>query len=79
MEVHLQKRRLVIFERVSKQDEHLNSLVRDVSSLSMWHNIMQYSYQELFVSEFALPIIGSSFLAVTSQRSSVTTYATWKS
>ena len=77
--MHLQKRRLVIFERVSKQDEHLNSLVRDVSSLSMWHNIMQYSYQELFVPEFALPIIGSSFLAVTSEQSSVTTYATWKS
>ena len=42
-------------------------------------NSMQYSYQELFVPEFALPISISSFLAVTSQRSSVTTYDTWKS
>ena len=72
MEAHLQKRRVVIFERVSRQVEHLNSLVRDVSILSMCHNIMQYSYQELFIST-------SSFLAVTSQWSSVTTYDTWKS
>ncbi len=79
MEAHLQKRRVVIFERVSRQVEHLNSLVRDVSSLSMCHYIMQYSYQELFIPEFALPISTSRFLAVTSQRSSVTTYDTWKS
>ena len=77
--MHLQKRCVVIFERVSRQVEHLNSLARDVSSLSMCHNSMQYSYQELFVPEFALPISISSFLAVTSQRSSVTTYDTWKS
>ena len=77
--MHLQKRCVVIFERVSRQVEHLNSLARDVSSLSMCHNNMQYSYQELFVPEFALPISISSFLAVTSQRSSVTTYDTWKS
>ena len=77
--MHLQKRCVVIFERVSRQVEHLNSLVRDVSSLSMCHNIMQYSDQELFVPEFALPISTSSFLAVTSQWSSVTTYDTWKS
>ena len=77
--MHLQNRCVVIFERVSRQVEHLNSLVRDVSGLSMCHNNMQYSYQELFVSEFALPISTSSFLAVTSQRSSVTTYDTWKS
>ena len=74
--MHLQKRCVVIFERVSRQVEHLNSLVRDVSSLSICHNNMQYSYQELFVPEFALPISTSSFLAVTSQRSSVTTYDT---
>ena len=77
--VHLQKRCVVIFERVSRQDEHLNSLVRYVSSLSMCHNNMQYSYPELCVPEFALPISTSSFLAVISQRSSVTTYDTWKS
>ena len=40
---------------------------------------MQYSYSELFVSEFALPISTSSFLAVISQRSTVTTYDTQKS
>ncbi len=79
MEVHLQKRSVVIFERVFGQDEHLNSFVRDVSSLSMCHNIMHYSYPELFLPEFALPISTISFLAVTSQRSSVTTYDTWKS
>ncbi len=77
--MHLQKRCVVIFERVFRQDEHLNSLVRDVSILSTWHNNMQYSYPELFVPEFALPINTSSFLAVTSQRSSVTIYDTWKS
>ena len=77
--MHLQKRCVVIFERVSRQDEHLNSLVSDVSSLSMCHIIMQYSYPELFIPEFAVPIGTSSFLAVTSQRSSVTTYDTWKS
>ena len=77
--MHLQKRCVVIFERVSRQVEHLNSLVTDFSSLSMCHNIMQYSYQELFVPKFALPISISSFLAVTSQRSAVTTYDTWKS
>ena len=77
--MHLQKRCVVIFERVSRQVEHLNSLVRDVSSLSMCHNNMQYSYPELFVPEFALQISTSSFLAVTSQQSSVTTYDTWKS
>ena len=76
MEVLLQKRCVVIFERVSRQVEHLNSLVRNVFSLSMCHNIMQYFYQELFVPEFALPINTSSFLAVTSQQSSVTTYDT---
>ena len=79
MEVHLQKRCVVIFERVSRHVEHLNILVRNVSSLSMWHNNMQYSYQELFVPEFALPISTSSGLAVTSQQSSVTSYDTWKS
>ena len=79
MVVHLQKCCVVIFERVSRQDEHLNSLVSDVSGLSMCHNIMQYSCPELFVPEFALSIGTSSFLAVTSQRSSVTTYDTWKS
>ena len=67
--MHSQKRCVVIFERVSRQVEHLNSLVKDVSSLSMWHNIMQYSCPELFVPEFTLPISTSSFLAVTSQRS----------
>ena len=72
--MHLQKRSMVIFGRLSRQVEHLSSLIRDVSSLSMCHNIMQYSYQELFVPEFALPISTSSFLAVTSQQSSVTTY-----
>ena len=36
--VHLQKHCVVIFERVFRQDEHLNSLVSDVSSLSMCHN-----------------------------------------
>ena len=77
--MHLQKRCMVIFERVFRQDEHLNSLVRDVSRLCMCHNIMQYSYPVLFVPEFALPISTISFLAVTSQRSSVTTYDTWKS
>ena len=76
--MHLQKRCVVIFERVSRHVEHLNSFVRDVSSLSMCPNNMQYSYQELFVPELALPISTSSFLSVTSQRSSVTTYATWK-
>ena len=65
--VHLQKRCMVIFERVSRQNEHLNSLISDVSSLSMCHNNMQYSYPELFVPEFALPIGTSSFLAVTFQ------------
>ena len=54
MEVHLQKCCVVIFDRVSRQVEHLNSLVRDGSSLSMCHNNMQYSYQELFVPEFTL-------------------------
>ena len=79
MVVHLLKRCVIIFERVSRQDEHLNSLVSDVSSLSMCHNNMQYSCPELFIPEFALPIGTSSFLAVISQRSSVTTYDTWKS
>ena len=65
--MHLQKRCVVIFERVSRQDEHLNSLVSDVSSLSTCHYNMQYSYPELFVLEFALPIGTSSSLAVTSQ------------
>ena len=74
--VHLQERCVVIFERVSRQDEHLNSLVSDVSSLSMCHNNMPHSCPELFVPEFALPIGTSSFLAVTSQQSSVTTYDT---
>ncbi len=37
------------------------------------------SKPELFVPEFALPISTSSFLAVISQRGSVTTYDTWKS
>ena len=77
--MHLQNRCVVIFARVSRQDEHLNSLVSDVSSLSMCHNIIQYSCPELFVPEFSLPIGTSSLLAVTSQRSSVTTYDTWKS
>ena len=77
--MHLQKRCVVIFKRASRQVEHLKSLVRDVASLSMCHNNMQYSYQELFVPEFALPISISNFFAVTSQRSSVTTYDTWKS
>ena len=77
--MHLQKRCVVIFERDSRQVEHLNSLARDVSNLSMCHNSVQYSYQELFVPKFALPISISSFLAVTSQRSSVTTHDTWKS
>ncbi len=62
MEVHLLKHCVVIFKRFSRQDEHLNSLVRNVSSLSMCHNNMQYSYPELFVLEFALPISTSSFL-----------------
>ena len=62
---------VVIFKRVSRQDEHLNSLVRYVSSLSMCHNNMQYSYPELFVPEFALPISSSSFLAVISHQSSL--------
>ena len=79
MVVHLQKHCVVIFKRVSRQDEHLNSLVSDVSSLSMCHNNKQYSYPESFVPEFALPIGTSSFLAVTSERSSVTTYDTWES
>ena len=70
---------MICSQRVFRQDEHLNSSVRDVSSLSMCHNNMQYSYPELFIPEFALPISTSSFLAVTSQRSSVTTYDTWKS
>ena len=74
--MHLQKHCVVIFERVSRQDERLNSLVSDVSSLSMCHNNMQYSYPELFVPEFALPISTSSFLAVTSLQSSVITYDT---
>ena len=74
--MHLQKRCVVIFERVSRQDEHLNCLISDVSNLSMCHNNMQYSCPELFALEFALPISTSSFLAVTSQRSSVTTYDT---
>ena len=60
-------------------DEHLNGLTSDVSSLSRCHDIMQYSCPELFVPKFALPIGTSSFLAVTSQRSSVTNYDTWKS
>ena len=77
--VHLQNRCVVIFERVSRQDEHLNSLVSDVSSLFMCHNSMQHSCPELFIPEFALPISTSNFLAVTSQQSSVTTYDTWKS
>ena len=64
--MHLQIRCVVIFKRVSRQDEHLNSLVSDVSSLSMC--------PEFFVPEFAWPIGNSSFLAITSQRSSVTTY-----
>ena len=72
--MHLQKRCVVIFKRVSRQDEHLNSLVSAVSSLSMCHNNMQYSYPELFVPEFALSIGTSSFFAVTSQRSSVPIY-----
>ena len=67
------------FQEGFQEDEHLNSLVSDVSSLSMCHNIMQYSCPELFVPEFALPIRNSSFLAITSQRISVTTYDTWKS
>ena len=67
MVVHSQKRCVVIFVRVSRQDEHLNSLVSDVSSLSMCHNNIQYSCPELFVPEFALPNGTSSFLAVTSQ------------
>ena len=79
MEVHLQKRCMIISERVFRQDEHLNSLVRDVFSLSMCHNNMQYSYQGSFIPEFALQISTISFFAVTSQRSSVTTYGTWKS
>ena len=61
------------------QDEHLNCLVSDVSSLSMCHNDMQCSCPELFVPEFALPIGTSSFLAVTSQQSSMITYDTQKS
>ena len=69
---------MVIFKRIFRQDEHLHSLVSDVSSLSTCHNNMQYSCPELFVPEFALPISTSSFLAVTSQQSSVTTYGTWK-
>ena len=77
--MHLQNHCVVIFERVSRQYEHLNSLGSDVSGLSMCHNNMQYSCPELFVPELALPIGTSSFLAVTSQRSSVTTYDTWKS
>ena len=77
--MHLQNRCVVIFEMFSRQDEHLNSVVSDVFSLSMCHNIMQYSCPELFGPEFALLIGTSSFLAVTSQRSSVTTYDTWKS
>ena len=72
--MHLQKRFVVIFERVSRHVKHLNSLVRDVSSLSMCHNIMQYSYPEIFVPEFALPISTVRFLTVTSQRSFVATY-----
>ena len=72
--MHLQNRCVVIFTRVSRQDEHLNSLVSDVSSLSMCHNIMQYSCPELFVPEFELPIGTTGSLAVTSQQSSVTTY-----
>ena len=77
--MHLQNCCVVIFEMVFRQDEHLNSVVSDVSSLSMCHNIMQYSCPELFVPEFALPIDNSSFLSVTSERSSVTTYDKWKS
>ena len=61
--MHLQNRCVVTFERFSRQDEHLNSLVNDVSSLSMCHNNMQYSCPELFVPEFALPIGTSSFLS----------------
>ena len=70
---------VVIFERVSRQDYHLNSSVSDVCSFSTCHNNMQYFCPELFVSDFALPIGTSSVLAVTSQWSSVTTYDTWKS
>ena len=77
--MHLQKRCVVIFKRVSRQDEHLNSLLSDVFSLSMCHNNMQYYCPELFVPEFALSIGTGSFLAVTSQQSSVTTNDTWKS
>ena len=76
--MHLQNHCVVIFKRVFRQDEHLNSLVRDFSSLSLCHSNMHYSYSELFIPEFALPISTSSFLAVTSQRSSVTTYDTWE-
>ena len=54
--MHLQKHCVVIFERVFRQDEHFNSLVSDVSSLSMCHNNKQYSFPELFIPEFALPI-----------------------
>ena len=53
--MHLQKRCVAIFERASRQVEHLKSSVRDVSSLSMCHNNMQYSYPELFVPKFASP------------------------
>ena len=47
MEVHLQKRSVVIVDRVTRQVEHLNSLVRNVSSLSMCHNNMQYPISHL--------------------------------
>ena len=44
----------------------------------MCQNNMQYSYPDLFVPEIPLPISITSFLAVISQLSSVTTYDTWK-
>ena len=76
--MHLQKHCVVISRGFSGK---INTKLfgKDVSSLSMCHNNMQYSYPELFIPDFALPISTSSFLALTSQRSSVTTYETWKS
>ena len=70
---------VIFFGKAQADEDGIIQCAIAISNYSMWDNVTQYSYQELLVSEFSIPIRNHSFLLVTFQQSSVTTYPTWKS
>ena len=69
----------VFFGKVQTDEDGIIRCAIAISNFLMWDNAVQYSYQELYVSEFSIPTRNRSFLVVTSQRTSVTTCPTCKS